>query len=65
MGNGEGRECHDDELWITPAKNGNETVMGWDKRILTFFKTGYSKQTLFNMIVDFRLKRIVLLNKNF
>ena len=27
-GDAEGRECHDDGLWITPAKIGNGTVMG-------------------------------------
>ena len=26
--NGEGRECHDDGLWVRPAKIGNGTVMG-------------------------------------
>ena len=28
VGNGGGRWCHDDGLWVTLAENGNGTVMG-------------------------------------
>ncbi len=27
-GDGDGLWCHDDELWVTLAENGNGTVMG-------------------------------------